>query len=155
MLRESGSWRRCGSSQSVLRVRPYTECQFLTSLREARRSSRRPQISRQFRRSFISQAPLREKRAARVRNVHAVHRIPASTPAAYHSQELATAMPDRDDDPDGAGHSRSRSRMPDLEWLSSSDEGRLPAWISPSVGTCSPHAIMAEAASGGVRTYNG
>jgi len=66
----------------------------------------------------LSQAPLREKRAARVRNVHAVHRIPASTPAAYHSQELATAMPDRDDDPDGAGHSRSRSRMPDLEWLS-------------------------------------
>src|SRR5258708_10883137 len=74
--------------------------------------------SRQFRRSFISQAPLREKRAACVHNVHAVHRIPASTPAAYHSQELATAMPDRDDDPDGAGHSRSRSRMPDLEWLS-------------------------------------
>jgi hypothetical protein len=43
-------------------------------------------------------------------------------------------MPDRDDDPDGAGHSRSRSRMPDLEWLSSSDEGRLPAWISPTGG---------------------
>ena len=62
--------------------------------------------------------PLREKRAARVRNGHAVHRIPASTPAAYHSQELALAPPDRDDDPDGAGHSRSRSRMPDLEWLS-------------------------------------
>jgi len=103
----------------------------------------------------ISQAPLREKRAARVRNVHAVHRIPASTPAAYHSQELATAMPDRDDDPDGAGHSRSRNRMPDLEWLSSFDEGLLTAWISPSVGTCSPHAIMAEAASGGVRTDNG
>src|SRR5260370_25548702 len=45
MLRESGSWRRCGSSQAVLRVRPSTECQFLTSLREARRSSRRPQIA--------------------------------------------------------------------------------------------------------------
>src|SRR5579859_5469205 len=103
----------------------------------------------------ISHAPLREKRAARVHNVHAVHRIPASTPAAYHSQELALAPPDRDDDPDGAGHSRSRSRLPDLVWLPPPDERRLPAWISPSVGTCSPHTIMAEAASGGVRTYNG
>src|SRR6266704_6884752 len=118
MLRESGTWRRCGSSQSVLRVRPYTECRFLTSLREARRSSRRPLKADSSGDMRISQAPLREKRAARVHNVHAVHRIPASTPAAYQSQELATAMPDRDDDPDGAGHSRSRSRMPDLEWLS-------------------------------------
>jgi hypothetical protein len=35
--------------------------------------------------------------------------IPASTPAAYHSQKLALAASDRNDGPNGTGHPRSTS----------------------------------------------
>jgi len=57
----------------------------------------------------LESTPLREKRAAHVLNPHTVHRIPASTPAAYHGQKLALAPPDSDDRPNGAGHPRLAS----------------------------------------------
>jgi len=104
--------------------------------------------SRLCRRSFIRSAPLREKRAARVLDQDTVQQIATSTPTAYHGENLSLAPPDRDDGPNGTGHARTRSRMPDLEWLPSSDEGWSMAWMTPFAGARSPDGIR-DAMRGG------